>query len=379
MDLLRESRAYQCAVIAVFLALLFAPLVGGLFDIGDDVARIELRKPATAPSLAADWKSIERFPGDLDSYLNDAFGFRSQLVAANSLLHLAIGVSGSQRYMIGRDGWFFQRKVDNILNQARGVDVFTPAELAVWIKEMESSRRWLARQGIEFLIVIAPSKQVIYPEFLPTWANRVGPTRYEQLRAALGRTKLEVVDLHAPLRAAKSAGELLYFKTDGHWNDLGAFVAYREIADWIHARHPDLELLERDDFTLHYEEAATGTITRGLNILSFVTEPIPHLKLRGPSRIESTEVLGSDMRFSATHVSRVRTDRRHGLTVLFVRDSFATPIAHYLSESVYETVATHNRRRGLRREVVTEHKPDLVIFEMVERGLRWSLEPASTR
>ena len=157
-----------------------------------------------------------------------------------------MGVSGSPRYLVGKEGWFFHRSADDALAQARGVSLFTPLELERWIGWMEARQSWLAERGIEFLVVIAPGKQSIYPEFLPDWANQVGPTRYDQIVARLRRgSSFELLDLHGPLLRAK-ASERLYFRSDGHWNDLGAFVAYRAIAEWIAARHPDVRVLSRD-------------------------------------------------------------------------------------------------------------------------------------
>jgi len=375
MNELLDSRVYRGALIGVFLVLSWAPLFGGTLGIGSDVAEIELRKPAPLPGLLP----LSRLPGELDAYLDDGFGFRSQLVTANSLLHLAIGVSGSQRYLVGRDGWLYHRELDNVIEQFRGADRFAPAALTRWTDEMERRRRWLKKQGIEFLVVIAPSKQVIYPEYLPGWVNTVGPTRYDQLRRAVAGTKLQVLDLHQPMLAAKSAGDLLYFKTDGHWNDLGAFVAYQQVARWIHVRHPEVEVLELDDFDVQWKDEAVGTISRGLNILAFATEPVPKLALRGESRVVSTELLGEGRPFTTTYVSRVRTDRTGGFKVLFIRDSFATPVARYIAETAYETVTRHHRAGRFDRDFILEHEPDLVIYEMVERGLRWKLERTGRR
>jgi alginate O-acetyltransferase complex protein AlgJ len=225
--------------------------VGSLVDVGSDAARIELRRPARLPSLPDSWESLRELPDRVDAYLDDAFGFRAQLVTANSLLHLAIGVSGSSRYVVGRDGWFFHRSADDVLEQYRGTDTFKSDEVDRWIETMQGREAWLAQRGIDFLVVIAPIKQAIYPEFLPEWVNVVGPTRYQQLRARADGLSFDVLDLHEPLRTAKQLDEdRLYFKTDGHWNDLGAFVGYQEIARWIRARHPRVRVLDRADFSL---------------------------------------------------------------------------------------------------------------------------------
>jgi alginate O-acetyltransferase complex protein AlgJ len=373
VDELLDSRPYRAASIAVFALLLCAPLLGYLGGVGDDVARLEFRRPAPRPGLALALGSPSEFTERMEAHLDDPFGFRSQLVTAHSLLHLAIGVSGSPRYLVGRNGWFFHRSVDHVLDQARGVNRFTTAELERWIAVMERRRRWLERRGIAFLVVIAPSKHSIYPEYLPAWFDRVGPTRYDQLVERLRRgSSLELLDLHGPLLRAKP-DERLYFRSDGHWDDLGAFVAYREIAQWIAARYPAVRVLTRDDFELRWRSEPTGTITRGLNLVDFVPEDVPHLELRAASRVVERERLGSGPDYEWNRILVAKTGLEDTPKVMFIRDSFATPVARFLEESVREVVLVHHRRGTFPRREIRRFAPDIVIYEMIERGLAWPL------
>ncbi|MGE4607060.1 MAG: hypothetical protein AAEJ52_10000 [Myxococcota bacterium] len=370
MNDLLDNRLYRTGVLTVFLALAWAPLLGGLVGVGSDVAPVEFRRPAASPRFPDSWKSLRDLPGDMEAYLEDGFGFRAQLVTANSLLHLAIGVSASDRYLVGRDGWFFNRKADNVLAQYRGIDAFETDELDAWIETMRRRRAWLAQRGIDFLVVIAPMKQAIYPEFLPEWVNVVGPTRYEQLRARVDNLDLDVLDLHEPLWSARRRG--LYYKTDDHWNDLGAFVVYQEIARWIRARHPGVRVLRRADLSLTWSEIGIGNITRGLNLVTLETERVPILEPRLPSAVVSKDEFVSA---SLNRVERVRTNLRGQPKILFIRDSYATHVARFLSETVSETLLMHHREGRFDRALIEEHEPDVVIYEMVERGLRWKLEP----
>jgi alginate O-acetyltransferase complex protein AlgJ len=370
---LLDNRSYRIASIATFALLLGAPLLGHVAGVGSNLARIELRTPAPLPALPDGRDALAAFPSRVEAHLDDTFGFRSQLVTAHSLLHLVLGVSGSPRYLVSRDGWFFHRSTDRILDQARGVDRFTPAALESWVREMEARQRWLADRGIEFLIVIAPSKHLIYPERLPDWVNRVAPTRHEQLTERLARgSPLELLDLHEPLLRAKD-GEPLYRRNDGHWTELGAFVAYRAIAEWIAARHPTVRVLSRDDFDLAWRTKSGGSVARGLNLVDFLHEEVPELALRGPSRVVAKETNNVGMGYGPRRVFVTKTDLVDAPKVMFFRDSFATPVARFLAETVREVVLVHHRQGTFRKQEIERFQPDIVIYEMVERGLIWPL------
>ena len=74
---------------------------------------------------------------------------------------------------------------------------------------------------------------------MPGSANRVRRrSRLDQLLAYLGdHTTVSAIDLREPLLRAK-AQEILYFRTDTHWNTRGGYIAYRQILEALSAWFP---------------------------------------------------------------------------------------------------------------------------------------------
>ena len=119
----------------------------------------------------------------LETYVNDRFGLRQQLVDINSLARYRLCLSSTKEAVIGKDGWLFYT-ADKLMDQHTGVDIFTPAELEFWVRQIEADRDWLAKRGIAFYLMIAPDKNTIYPEKLPDYP-RGAVTRIDQLAARL--------------------------------------------------------------------------------------------------------------------------------------------------------------------------------------------------
>jgi hypothetical protein len=111
------------------------------------------------------------------------------------------------------------------------------------------------------------------------------PRQAEHLRQFLGgdealvRTRLDdllnrldasaratILDLRPVLRAAaaKHAPLAIYFKTDSHWNGLGAFYAYRAILERLdeQATVSRLDLAALDNFTIVEQPSDGGDIAR---------------------------------------------------------------------------------------------------------------------
>jgi hypothetical protein len=81
---------------------------------------------------------------------------------------------------------------------------------------------WLSRQGVSrFRIMIGPNKDSVHPEGLPSWAAPRQPAKVHAL--AIGSAGVLYVDLRDGLRQlAMQETEPLYYRTDTHWNALGA-------------------------------------------------------------------------------------------------------------------------------------------------------------
>src|SRR5262245_9396713 len=225
----RIQRLTQLALIGVFLTVISAPLAGRLLALEDAFAVTENRRPAPFPELELRGWSIASFPIRFERYWNDSFAFRRMLIRGHSVGKLHLGVSPSSKVLVGRDGHLFYA-ADQSLEYYRRSKPFTSEGLARWERDLEARRHWVVEQGIRYLVVIAPNKETIYPEYMPPTVRPVRPaSRQDQLLEYLRvHSAVDVLDLRPTLVDGKGRGHL-YHRTDSHWNDLGAELAARAI------------------------------------------------------------------------------------------------------------------------------------------------------
>src|SRR5215467_1988134 len=213
-------------VVLVFLVAICLPAADVLLDL--DPTRLAEKRRLAPPPVSRLSQPIEvSYTGAFEFWWNDGFGFRRSLVVAYSRTLLALGVSSTPSVIIGKSGWLFFAG-DEALASYRAVRPFTEAEVVRWQRRMEQRQAWLAERGIRFLVVIAPNKETIYPEFMPARLNRVRETtRLDQLMAQMRpRSSVAIIDPRGALRSAKADGAL-YFRTDTHWNGAGAWLLHR--------------------------------------------------------------------------------------------------------------------------------------------------------
>jgi hypothetical protein len=343
----------QVGLFALFLALPAVDMAFGVDPTPAPSGQARVEPPPPPTELAG----LEPWRDGFETYINDAFGWRSWAVRSfNRLNYRLFRVSQQPAVIVGKDGWLFYGP--GALTYQRAIEPMSGSERRRWGNSIQRRHDWLAAQGIEYLFLIAPNKHSIYPEFLPASARRTGPyTRYEQLLDYLqkNRSTVEVVDLHAPLLAAKRR-ELVYERTGTHWNTRGAYVAYRAIFERLHTWFPQLEPVPWERLELRGE--GPGELPRMLGVEGLVDEDVPKL-LRG-------------VRYVRPHTSpynRLVTEQDDPTlprAVVF-HDSFTIALIPFLAE--HFSYAVFQWGTVFDGPLVLEVHPDVVIDERVEREL----------
>lgn len=352
------------------LATLFAPAVIQLAGRQTDTSLLDNRPPARLPPLPTSFSlgALEQFRNGLINFVDDNFGLRVEMVKLNIRARSAIGVSAIPTMFMGKEGWFFLKTDNDVLDQVRGLNRFTDEDLDAWIDLMELQQRWVESQGAALVIVIAPNPHTIYPEQMPNYVNRAWPeTRLDQIvrRIKERGSRLIVVDPRRDLLAAKEQS-LLYHKYEDHWNSLGAFVAYSAAMREIKKHLPAAEPLRLSDYA----------ITQGSRVWNIPPreEADPILWLKSGTRIVGSRTL--DNTSALRPIVETTTSLDMASTALVHGDSFGDVMTPFFNETFHRTVVVPTAASPFPTELIRQHKPDVVILEMVERSL--SLRPPAS-
>jgi alginate O-acetyltransferase complex protein AlgJ len=230
--------------------------------------------------------------------------------------------------------------------------------------------------GSEYLLVIPPNKETIYPEFLPEWAHRPGVTTgMDQLLAHLKtNSTVEILDLRPALREARKR-ERVYLKTDTHWNQLGAFAGYQEMVRQLAAQLPGLPPpMKRDAFEVTYHGRPGGDLARMLAQEQSLTEPdyvtlsprpgMPQLeRKRDASLLPKKWAPGEEP-------LAIENPRQKFKAVVF-RDSFSEFLTSFLGYQFNRIVFIWQREWN--DSLIAREEPQVVIDEVLERYLDWPL------
>lgn len=275
-----------------------------------------------------------------------------------------------ERVVSGQHGWLFyaeQQMIEHYLGAAK----FTPKQLQSWRQLLQKRHDWLAARGIQYLFVIAPDKQDIYPEELPVWLQKAVPpnreTKLDQLEKYLrAHSTVPVLDLRQALIAAK-ATRPDYLLNDSHWNTFGAFAACQELINHLSKDFPNLPPLRLEDFTWTNTPAAGGDLVQMLGATSAEKNAGTLLPRPGVTMPSSRPVTNLVLRWQTRYpdfLSENPAPRTE--TAVVFHDSFGKAWVPSLACSFKRVLFVWDNRE-FNSDIVAANHPRVVINEMLER------------
>lgn len=361
-------RRFDAPLSIAFVFALAAPWIDTL--VRSDPARgpeRELRPAAERPALPRTLADLAAFPERYDAHFRDSFGLRDQLLHWHSALaSLVFGVSPSDQVIWGKDHWVFYTG-SHALEVHRGLMPLSNEELESWRRKLELRRDYLRERGADYLLALAPSKEVIYPELVPASYNRLGPTRLDQFVEYMrAHSDVPVLDFRPILFEAKRddrQGDYTYYPLGTHWNGRGSYVCYREMVERLKRHTPmpaalelsDLErIVHAHDGDSWSERMYIGDLLRQVSFEYLPPEPLRARFVATPLFQAGREV----------HYSQRAAELPTGL---MFHDSFGNHLQALLAQHFRDLLCIWTADFDAAR--VEELEPDVVIDVYVDRVL----------
>lgn len=317
-------------------------------------------------------REIKKNRDAFTKYFEDNFTWRDSQFKAYSFLHQDVFGENPlpTEVVAGEDGWkFLGNRYSYAVVESKGISVFSETELDRIENTIRWRQNWLEEQGISSYVSVAPNKHTVYGQFLPITKAET-PTNLEHLTTRFQNSEVNFMVLSEKFDA--HANERLYYKTDSHWNDHGAFYAYQALAERIKKDHPEVTILDLESLDAQPDTAYKMEMAR---VLSVDLEEA-YIKL---SKVDSTAVPQSSFLPVPPNYYRNPdwyeyrySSKANGLKVLIFRDSFSTALKQYLIESFGETVMIWHPIFD--KELILSEKPDIVVYQIVERNLDFFLK-----
>ena len=343
----------------VFLAVVLICSVFIFFP-AEDTDNSENRVKAPLPATFS-----AKFPVEFDAYYQDHFPFRSFLI--RKFYTIRKSIKDNPKVIMGDQDWIFLNsapfdtyaKVDNTVGAFTGKSLLNAEELAALRDSLAAQKKYFADRGASFLIMLPPNKMTVYGEYAPKAYRklRAPKSQYEQTEEAAAEAGIPFINLKKVFYGAKGEN-LLYYKTDTHWNNYGAYLATAKLAEALGGTVPPVESILSDRVPCGDNFRMSGAAGECIDIHF---EPL--VSFSAPA-VKCTQGINEGHLICANDAAPIKK------RVVIARDSFTEKMLPYISRLFQRAILLWSGKVSDEEmfDIIEKEKPDYVIYNYAERN-----------
>jgi len=347
------KKTFHILYCGVFIALCLALGLGAFLLPTDEAG--EGRDLAPFPTFVTEGKFNTEFFNEFDAWLTDHFTGRRQFINMNSTVMEQVFHTGSDQVIVGEDGFLFYSET---VGDYCGESVLGGEQIDAIADSLKEMAEEAAGYGAKLIVAIAPNKNTVYGEYMPSAYRAVrenfdGKSNMDLLYVALAERGVLFADLRPYLASAEVD---TYHKRDTHWNGAGALAAYRAILGKLE--------FSREDYSAY-------PLIRSADFPGDLDEMLyPGAGKTDDNYMPEYDFFGAYIYTSAgsSPMDMTITTRSGGEgSLLIFRDSFGSALIPYFSASFRDV--RYERAMPYRINLLARYPADAVIIEIAERNI----------
>ena len=296
-----------------------------------------------------------------------SFNWHKELVRLYNSTRIMIKDSVFPGVLVGKNGWLFYTG-NNAISDYQGLGLAKQKDLQQLQQSLDKINVDLQQQGITLIVVIAPNKESIYPQFMPVeihvFRKKSRIDQFVDYMQLYGETN--IIDLR-PVMQDASKSQQIYFKTDTHWNQYGAYLAYREIFSSLSKVYPALQAYQLSDYEITLGNKSTRDLVNILGISNIEEADWNFL----PKFF--SDVKGINIPLGNRNVQLTFTSDQTLPSIVIFHDSFFLSLSHFFEPHFNKMVLVpYPNEEVWNLKWIDQLEPDIVIIELAERYL-WEL------
>lgn len=334
--------------IMCMLGMCLIPTIGTLLHKEQNKRQEEVEMP----QVKVDGKLNTSYFEELDDYFSKTFTLRNELIATDAkIMKVLFKQSDNDKIIVGKEGWLF---FSETLDDYQGVKTITKRGAHNIARTIELIQKVMENSGSDFVFTIAPNKNSLYPQYMPDNIKKLSDTKnYDLVKDAMKNYNIKYFDL---FEFFGNKDEVLYCKTDSHWNNKGAAITCTELLKRLNKRCTDYN---KETFKKKFDY--TGDLQEML---------FPNVKK--PS--EDNYYFGNEKKINYVSpmkdveaVSIATLNENKEDQIMMFRDSFGNAIIPYIADEYY--MGTFSKSMPYNLTIAQLKGVDDVVIEIVERHL----------
>ena len=263
------------------------------------------------------------------------------------------------------------------LTDYEGTSIMKDGQVESLKTRIETRVKWLAdnTKGTELIYMLVPNSMTVYPETVPEkYVRFEGEGRSAQFVKAAKDAGATVIDVTDALLEHKKDEYKLFHKTDSHWTEYGAWVAYTELMNYISEKWADAKPRTFDEMGFYEKDVDGGDMpyylgldTKKVREVDVFSNPNFELPITLPKYISDHAL---NMNHDTTPKYKdVKSNRTNLPSAYVMRDSYGIALYDMLAERFNRTVYESMWSYGFDMDKIKGLNVDYVIVIIAERNL----------
>ena len=318
----------------------------------------ENRALQTPPRFTVEKLLDGTYTRQLHDYYSDQINLRTLMVELKASFELLMGKNENNGVLLGKDGYLIETHSYTEENYK-----YLKNNLA----KIEKLMSTLKENGMDASSVLIPRKVDILNDYLPPYYST---ERNEQAWELVGSA-------HITLTEALKAEENTFYKTDHHWTDRGAYIAYRELGKvlgYSPKSYSTFDVITLSDSFLGTTYSTSGFFftspeeikSPNVNADRYKTEIVDiEFTFDGPydeSYLAKKDKYSTFLSGNNAHVKIYDTQGEDKPTILIIKDSYSHSLVPYLCERYNIELIDPRYFTGSIEDYILENEFDSVLF-----------------
>jgi len=362
-------------LVSIFLICISMYWANRVFEVYPDQPNIENRQLQKFPDLKLVANNPDSLFKCISQWCNDNFMYRNILIGTRSAAYISLFKQSSipERVVIGKKLMFFA-SIDALINDFEGRMKYSQKQINEICSYTKDKHDILARNGIRFLLVMPPSKQTVYNDLMPDYYKCLEkkPSLLDEVVENMSKYRvnyfISLADTLINLRQRFSEKQL-FFNTDTHWNEYGAFKAYQSVMNILYNLDTSYgKPLCEKDVSIDTLTDNQGDLAQCLIVNDIYKRVIYRIKPKVKDFISEKQISENNRNPILIYTN----PKGHG-KVLFYRDSYTIQWAPFFAHNFNQCILIWDHHIDLQE--ILRYKPDIVIEEVGEFYLDHLLIP----
>lgn len=258
-----------------------------------------------------------------------------------------------------------------------GTNILTDDQKKTITSNVKKNVTWLKNNmgGAELIYLVLPNPMTVYPETVPArYEQNVGTGRTQQFCKAAADGGAVVINTTDVFKAHKNDEFKLFHKTDSHWTEYGAWLAYTELMNYISQKYPSAAPRTFDEMGFYTKDVDGGDMPYYLELDCTKVRELAvfaDLQFESPANMlffkSANELL---MNHDTTPKEATYNTGNASLPNIYVmRDSFGIAIYNMLPDRFNKTTYKAMWSYGFDQNDIKSSGANYVLYLIAERNL----------